>query len=71
VSVATTAGTVETIWILLALASGLFSVLRNAAMKQLGHALDEYIKVWGRFIFIVPFALLGCLLRPWPTMPTT
>lgn len=37
-------------------------------MKQLGHALDEYINVWGRFIFVVPFALLGCLLRLWPTL---
>lgn len=55
-------------WILLSLASGLFQVLRNTAMKRLGHALDEYINVWGRFTFVVPFALLGCLLRPWPTL---
>jgi hypothetical protein len=55
-------------WILLSLASALFQVLRNAAMKQLGHALDEYINVWGRFIFVLPFALVGCLLRPWPTL---
>src|SRR5712691_5941226 len=49
---AETASTVGTMWILLALASGLFQVLRNAAMKRLGHALDEYINVWGRFIFV-------------------
>jgi len=30
-------------------------------MKRLGHALDEYINVWGRFTFLLPFALLGCV----------
>jgi drug/metabolite transporter (DMT)-like permease len=55
-------------WILLSLASALFSALRNAALKRLGHALDEYIAVWGRFAFVVPFALLPCLLRGWATL---
>ena len=33
-------------------------------MKRLGHALDEYINVWGRFTFLLPFALLAaCLAR--------
>jgi drug/metabolite transporter (DMT)-like permease len=55
-------------WILLALASALFQVLRNTAMKRLGHALDEYINVWGRFTFLLPFALAASLLRGWPTI---
>ncbi len=46
------------VWFLLALASALFQVLRNMTMKQLGHRLDEYINVWGRFTFLLPFTLL-------------
>lgn len=49
-------------WLVLALAAALFQVLRNTAMKRLGHALDEYINVWGRFTFLLPFALLGCVV---------
>ena len=45
-------------WFGLALASALFQVLRNMTMKQLGHRLDEYINVWGRFTFLLPFALV-------------
>ena len=45
-------------WLALALAAALFQVLRNTAMKRLGHALDEYINVWGRFTFLLPFALV-------------
>jgi drug/metabolite transporter (DMT)-like permease len=56
------------VWFLLALASALFQVLRNTAMKQLGHALDEYINVWGRFTFLLPFALLTALLGGWPAL---
>jgi drug/metabolite transporter (DMT)-like permease len=55
-------------WLGLALAAALFQVLRNTAMKQLGHALDEYINVWGRFTFLLPFALATCLLRGWPPL---
>lgn len=55
-------------WIALALASALFQVLRNAAMKRLGHALDEYINVWGRFTFLLPFALATALVRGWPQL---
>jgi drug/metabolite transporter (DMT)-like permease len=44
------------LWIVLALGSALFQVLRNMVMKRLGHALDETINVWGRFTFILPFA---------------
>ena len=55
-------------WLLLALAAALFQVLRNTAMKRLGHALDEYINVWGRFTFLLPFALGTCLVRGWPAI---
>ncbi|MGH7264380.1 MAG: DMT family transporter [Candidatus Rokuibacteriota bacterium] len=44
-------------WFALALASALSQVLRNMTMKQLGHRLDEYINVWGRFTFLLPFTL--------------
>jgi drug/metabolite transporter (DMT)-like permease len=55
-------------WIVLALVAALCQVLRNTAMKRLGHALDEYINVWGRFTFLLPFALLGCVLGGFPTL---
>jgi len=55
-------------WFLLALAAALFQVLRNTAMKRLGHALDEYINVWGRFTFLLPFALATVLIRGWPAI---
>src|SRR5436309_5395709 len=55
-------------WLALALAAALFQVLRNTAMKRLGHALDEYINVWGRFTFLLPFALVTCWLTGWPTL---
>src|SRR5947199_934 len=50
-------------WLALALAAALFQVLRNTAMKRLGHALDEYINVWGRFTFLLPFALAAAFLH--------
>ena len=53
-------------WLALALAAALFQVLRNTAMKRLGHALDEYINVWGRFTFLLPFALLACVMGGFP-----
>jgi uncharacterized membrane protein len=53
-------------WLVLALAAALFQVLRNTAMKRLGHALDEYINVWGRFTFLLPFALFGCVVGGFP-----
>jgi len=40
-------------WIALTVVAALFQVLRNTAMKRLGHALDEYINVWGRFTFLL------------------
>jgi len=55
-------------WLALALASALFQVLRNTAMKRLGHALDEYINVWGRFTFLLPFALATALVTGSPSL---
>lgn len=55
-------------WLGLAVVAALFQVLRNTAMKRLGHALDEYINVWGRFTFLLPFALLGCVVGGFPTI---
>ena len=55
-------------WFALALAAALFQALRNTAMKRLGHALDEYINVWGRFTFLLPFALVTCMLGGWPVI---
>lgn len=55
-------------WLVLALSAALCQVLRNAAMKRLGHALDEYINVWGRFTFLLPFALAACLAGGWPAL---
>jgi drug/metabolite transporter (DMT)-like permease len=55
-------------WLFLALAAALFQVLRNTSMKRLGHALDEYINVWGRFTFLLPFALAACVVGGFPTL---
>jgi drug/metabolite transporter (DMT)-like permease len=55
-------------WLGLAVAAALFQVLRNTAMKRLGHALDEYINVWGRFTFLLPFAFAACVLEGWPAL---
>jgi len=55
-------------WFLLSLLSALFQVLRNVAMKRLGHALDDTINVWGRFTFLLPFAGLGVLYTGVPSV---
>jgi uncharacterized membrane protein len=55
-------------WLLLAVAAALFQVLRNTVMKRLGHALDEYINVWGRFTFLLPFALATCVVGGFPAL---
>ena len=55
-------------WLVLALAAALFQVLRNTTMKRLGHALDEYINVWGRFTFLLPFAFVACVAGGWPEL---
>jgi drug/metabolite transporter (DMT)-like permease len=39
---------------------------RNAVMKNLGHSLDEYINVWGRFFFLLPFALAASWIVGFP-----
>jgi len=43
-------------WEVLALTAALCQVIRNTVMKRLGHELDEYMAVWGRFTFLLPFA---------------
>src|SRR2546428_134367 len=48
--------------------AALSGVLRTPAMKRLGHALDEYINVWGRFAFLLPWALATAVLTGWPTL---
>ena len=48
------------------MASALAQVGRNAVMKDLGHSLDEYISVWGRFTFLLPFALAASLAVGFP-----
>ena len=53
-------------WWLFSLASALGQVGRNAIMKDLGHDLDEYINVWGRFFFLLPFALIAALVARFP-----
>ncbi|KPK89418.1 MAG: hypothetical protein AMJ94_12200, partial [Deltaproteobacteria bacterium SM23_61] len=35
-------------------------------MKDLGHSLDEYINVWGRFFFLLPFALAASWVVGFP-----
>src|SRR5687767_14717603 len=55
-------------WLLLSVSAALFQVLRNTAMKRLGHSLDEYINVWGRFTFLLPFALIGVLIGGIPSI---
>ncbi len=53
-------------WWIFAIASALCQVGRNATMKKLGHSLDEYINVWGRFFFLLPFALAASYLKGLP-----
>ncbi len=55
-------------WVLLSLAAALFQVLRNTVMKRLGHSLDEYINVWGRFTFLLPFALAMAVFKGFPAI---
>jgi drug/metabolite transporter (DMT)-like permease len=53
-------------WWLFAIGSALCQVGRNAVMKDLGHSLDEYINVWGRFFFLLPFALAASWVAGFP-----
>ncbi|MCI0547970.1 MAG: DMT family transporter [Candidatus Rokubacteria bacterium] len=55
-------------WFALAVFAALCQVLRNTAMKRLGHSLDEYINVWGRFTFLLPFAALFVWFRGMPAI---
>lgn len=53
-------------WVSLSLAAAFFQVSRNAVMKLLGHELDEYINVFGRFFFLLPFAAVAVI---WNGLP--
>ena len=55
-------------WLVLALVAALCQVLRNSVMKRLGHSLDEYINVWGRFTFLLPFAAAFVLYKGVPAI---
>jgi drug/metabolite transporter (DMT)-like permease len=55
-------------WLVLALVAALCQVLRNTVMKRLGHSLDEYINVWGRFTFLLPFAAAFVLWKGVPVI---
>src|SRR5262249_22572806 len=55
-------------WQALALTAALCQVIRNAVMKRLGHELDEYMAVWGRFTFLLPFAVLFVLWHGVPLL---
>jgi drug/metabolite transporter (DMT)-like permease len=55
-------------WLVLALVAALCQVLRNTVMKRLGHSLDEYINVWGRFTFLLPFAAVFVLWKGLPVI---
>jgi uncharacterized membrane protein len=57
-------------WWVFSLGSALAQVGRNAVMKDLGHSLDEYINVWGRFFFLLPFALAASLIAGFPSLGT-
>ncbi len=45
-------------WLLLSILAAFAQASRNLFMKDLGHKLDEYINVWGRFTFLLPFTFL-------------
>lgn len=53
-------------WWIFSLASALAQTSRNIVMKDLGHKLDEYINVLGRFSFMLPFALGISLIKGIP-----
>jgi drug/metabolite transporter (DMT)-like permease len=42
-------------WWLFSLLSAASQAARSLVMKDLGHKLDEYVNVWGRFVFLLPF----------------
>ena len=53
-------------WVTLSIIAALGQVLRNASMKSIGHKLDEYINVLGRFAFLLPFAAVAVWLKGVP-----
>ncbi len=55
-------------WVVFALGSAVFQVLRNMAMKRLGHSLDDTINVWGRFTFLLPYMAVAVAWRGIPPL---
>lgn len=53
-------------WVTLSVIAAVGQVSRNAAMKSIGHQLDEYINVLGRFSFLLPFAGLAVWMKGVP-----
>lgn len=55
-------------WWIISLVSAASQGARSMVMKDLGHRLDEYISVWGRFLFLMPFVLAASLLAGFPAI---
>jgi len=55
-------------WWIFAVSSAFTQVIRNVIMKNLGHKLDEHINVWGRFTFLLPFALGMSYFKGFPEL---
>ncbi len=53
-------------WVAFSVVAALAQVSRNAAMKSIGHKLDEYINVLGRFSFLLPFAAVAVWMKGVP-----
>ena len=53
-------------WVTFSIIAALAQASRNAAMKSIGHQLDEYINVLGRFAFLLPFAALAVWAKGMP-----
>ncbi len=53
-------------WVTLSVIAAVGQVCRNAAMKSIGHQLDEYINVLGRFSLLLPFAGLAVWMKGVP-----
>ncbi len=53
-------------WVAFSVVAALAQASRNAAMKSIGHQLDAYINVLGRFAFLLPFAALAVWMKGVP-----
>lgn len=55
-------------WWIFSLLAASAMVSRNIVMKQIGHRLDEYFSAWSRLTFMLPFALILCLIEGFPSV---